>query len=153
MALKTKWLTFRTDSQFTRNARVQLNHCGWRWVIQMTLRKSSVSNIYFVIAQGAGHNDVEMYTQYLERLKQFVSVELINWQQLQSDTSAHEAASGMVTTCNSIHEHTHNFCSVNSFHFFFIIFIKNGFAGDDILNASITMSSTNSHNSTTDKLL
>lgn len=28
--------------------------------------------------QGAGHNDVEMYTQYLERLKQFVSVELIN---------------------------------------------------------------------------
>lgn len=28
--------------------------------------------------QGAGHNDVEMYTQYLERLKQFVSVELVN---------------------------------------------------------------------------
>lgn len=44
--------------------------------------------------QGAGHNDVEMYTQYLERLKQFVSVELVNWQQLNSDMSAHEAASG-----------------------------------------------------------
>jgi len=30
--------------------------------------------------QGAGHNDVELYSQYLERLKQFVSVELANWQ-------------------------------------------------------------------------
>lgn len=30
--------------------------------------------------EGAGHNDVEMYGQYLERLKQFVSVELVNWQ-------------------------------------------------------------------------
>jgi len=28
--------------------------------------------------QGAGHNDVELYNQYLERLKQFVSVELVN---------------------------------------------------------------------------
>jgi hypothetical protein len=28
--------------------------------------------------QGAGHNDVELYSQYLERLKQFVSVELLN---------------------------------------------------------------------------
>uniref|UniRef100_A0A1B6DNQ5 Serine aminopeptidase S33 domain-containing protein n=1 Tax=Clastoptera arizonana TaxID=38151 RepID=A0A1B6DNQ5_9HEMI len=28
--------------------------------------------------EGAGHNDVELYTQYLERLKQFVSVELLN---------------------------------------------------------------------------
>ncbi|CAN8029277.1 unnamed protein product [Ixodes persulcatus] len=27
---------------------------------------------------GAGHNDVELYGQYLERLKQFVSVELLN---------------------------------------------------------------------------
>lgn len=32
--------------------------------------------------EGAGHNDVEMYSQYLERLKQFVSVELVNWQKL-----------------------------------------------------------------------
>lgn len=31
--------------------------------------------------QGAGHNDVELYSQYLERLKQFVSVELANWQE------------------------------------------------------------------------
>jgi len=28
--------------------------------------------------EGAGHNDVELYSQYLERLKQFVSVELVN---------------------------------------------------------------------------
>ncbi|KAH9370367.1 hypothetical protein HPB48_006715 [Haemaphysalis longicornis] len=28
--------------------------------------------------EGAGHNDVELYGQYLERLKQFVSVELLN---------------------------------------------------------------------------
>ena len=29
--------------------------------------------------QGAGHNDVELYNQYLERLKQFVAHELTNW--------------------------------------------------------------------------
>jgi fermentation-respiration switch protein FrsA (DUF1100 family) len=28
--------------------------------------------------EGAGHNDVELYNVYLERLKQFVNVELIN---------------------------------------------------------------------------
>lgn len=28
--------------------------------------------------EGAGHNDVELYNQYLDRLKQFLSVELIN---------------------------------------------------------------------------
>ncbi|XP_055694110.1 alpha/beta hydrolase domain-containing protein 17B isoform X2 [Lutzomyia longipalpis] len=28
--------------------------------------------------EGAGHNDVEMYSQYLDRLKQFISVELVN---------------------------------------------------------------------------
>ena len=26
--------------------------------------------------EGAGHNDVELYSQYLERLKQFINVEL-----------------------------------------------------------------------------
>lgn len=30
--------------------------------------------------EGAGHNDVELYGQYLERLKQFINVELaVNW--------------------------------------------------------------------------
>lgn len=28
--------------------------------------------------EGAGHNDVELYGQYLERLKQFVAHELVN---------------------------------------------------------------------------
>ena len=31
------------------------------------------------IVKGAGHNDVELFSQYLDRLKQFVSVELANW--------------------------------------------------------------------------
>lgn len=35
-------------------------------------------NVFLNPSQGAGHNDVEMYSQYLERLKQFVSVELVN---------------------------------------------------------------------------
>lgn len=52
----------------------------------------------YLCLKGAGHNDVEMYTQYLERLKQFVSVELVNWQQLHSDTNAQEAASGKTKT-------------------------------------------------------
>lgn len=34
--------------------------------------------LYLYFHQCAGHNDVELYDQYLERLKQFVSVELIN---------------------------------------------------------------------------
>ena len=30
--------------------------------------------------EGAGHNDVELFGQYLERLKQFINVELaVNW--------------------------------------------------------------------------
>ena len=32
-----------------------------------------------ITLQGAGHNDVELYNQYLERLKTFVSTELTNW--------------------------------------------------------------------------
>ena len=28
--------------------------------------------------EGAGHNDVELYGQYLDRLKQFISVDLVN---------------------------------------------------------------------------
>ena len=32
--------------------------------------------------EGAGHNDVELYGQYLERLKQFISVDLaVNWRE------------------------------------------------------------------------
>ena len=38
--------------------------------------------------EGAGHNDVELYGQYLDRLKQFISVELpINWRHAESEIS------------------------------------------------------------------
>lgn len=30
--------------------------------------------------QGAGHNDVEMFNQYLDRLKKFVTIEIVNRQ-------------------------------------------------------------------------
>ena len=46
--------------------------------------------------QGAGHNDVELYNQYLERLRHFVSQELTNW---------HKApAAGAETDTNSSSE-------------------------------------------------
>lgn len=32
------------------------------------------------VLQGAGHNDVEMFNQYLDRLKKFVTVEIVNRQ-------------------------------------------------------------------------
>ena len=35
--------------------------------------------LVFFSLQGAGHNDVELYNQYLERLRHFVSQELTNW--------------------------------------------------------------------------
>lgn len=31
-----------------------------------------------LFVDGAGHNDIELYSQYLDRLKKFVSVELVN---------------------------------------------------------------------------
>lgn len=30
--------------------------------------------------EGAGHNDIELYSQYLERLRKFISYELVNVQ-------------------------------------------------------------------------
>lgn len=32
----------------------------------------------YVLLQGAGHNDIELYNQYLDRLKKFVTIELNN---------------------------------------------------------------------------
>lgn len=32
----------------------------------------------YIFFQGAGHNDVELHNVYLERLKQFVTTELLN---------------------------------------------------------------------------
>ena len=42
---------------------------------------SIIKEVFFIdqfYFQGAGHNDVELYNQYLERLKTFVSTELTN---------------------------------------------------------------------------
>lgn len=36
--------------------------------------------MYWFSFQGAGHNDVELHPQYYERLRKFLSVELIKWQ-------------------------------------------------------------------------
>lgn len=47
-------------------------------------------NIIFIVFQGAGHNDVELHNVYLERLKQFVTTELLNWHLIEkkdADTS------------------------------------------------------------------
>lgn len=45
--------------------------------IRIYLLHRQVPNVFF-LSQGAGHNDVELYNQYYERLKQFVSIELVN---------------------------------------------------------------------------
>lgn len=42
--------------------------------------------------EGAGHNDVELYGQYLDRLKQFINVELaLNWLEAQAAETSMEA--------------------------------------------------------------
>ena len=46
---------------------------SWSWFIFQCWR------LTMLFCQGAGHNDVELYNQYLERLKTFVSTELTNW--------------------------------------------------------------------------
>ena len=54
-------------------------------------------NFYFFF-QGAGHNDVELYNQYLERLRHFVSQELTNWHKAE----ATETASASATSNNQV---------------------------------------------------
>ena len=46
------------------------------WIIHII--QIEVAYCYFEISQGAGHNDVELYNQYLERLRHFVNQELTN---------------------------------------------------------------------------
>ena len=48
--------------------------------------------------QVAGHNDVELYNQYLERLRHFVSQELTNWHKAE----ATETASASATSNNQV---------------------------------------------------
>ena len=49
----------------------------WVEVSQTDSRSGQVTEL-IVVLQGAGHNDVELYNQYLERLKTFVAHELTN---------------------------------------------------------------------------
>jgi hypothetical protein len=61
-----------------------------------------VGRLFSHFFQGAGHNDVELYSQYLERLKQFVSVELLNWQLLPpGEESEHNATSTVSSATTS----------------------------------------------------
>lgn len=44
----------------------------------MTIYEKCPKTVEPLWVEGAGHNDVECFGIYLERLKQFVSVELVN---------------------------------------------------------------------------
>ena len=48
--------------------------------------------------QGAGHNDVELYNQYLERLKTFVAHELTNWHVARGQERVDDTVSASVST-------------------------------------------------------
>jgi len=50
--------------------------------------------------EGAGHNDVELYNQYLERLRHFVSQELTNWHKAEATETA--SASATSNTNNQV---------------------------------------------------
>lgn len=43
--------------------------------------------------EGAGHNDVELYGQYLDRLKQFINVDLANLQSNSNSNSTSTSSS------------------------------------------------------------
>ena len=74
-----------------------LNSCGERH------KNTSFSWIFYILFQGAGHNDVELYNQYLERLRHFVSQELTNWH---SATAATSSASKPVKSSSTSEETT-----------------------------------------------
>ena len=71
---------------FRKSLSYKKNRCFW-WLIP-----------FFVSLQGAGHNDVELYNQYLERLRHFVSQELTNWHKAE----ATETASASATSNNQV---------------------------------------------------
>ena len=59
--------------------------------------------------QGAGHNDVELYNQYLERLRHFVNTEISNWHQAQAAASSSTeptAAANASTSSNNAGENS-----------------------------------------------
>ena len=60
--------------------------------------------------QGAGHNDVELYNQYLERLRHFVNTEISNWHQAQAaapaSSSTEPPAANASTSSNNAGENS-----------------------------------------------
>jgi len=51
--------------------------------------------------QGAGHNDVELHPHYYERLRKFLSVELVKWQLKNNvDGGVSDTTSGVVSNSN-----------------------------------------------------
>lgn len=88
--------------------------------------------------EGAGHNDVEMYSQYLERLKQFVSVELVNWQKKKG--SGGDKDGGGSNNKNEEDDKKNNKKSDDD-----------DICSMDLLNGSITISSHNSEDSPSTK--
>lgn len=44
----------------------------------MSIYEKCTKPVEPLFVDGAGHNDIELYSQYLDRLKKFVSIELVN---------------------------------------------------------------------------
>lgn len=44
----------------------------------MSIYEKCVKAVEPLWVENAGHNDIELYSQYLDRLKKFVSIELVN---------------------------------------------------------------------------
>ena len=79
---------FLRSCGFQEISKLQKIRCFW-WLIP-----------FFVSLQGAGHNDVELYNQYLERLRHFVSQELTNWHKAEATETA--SASATSNTNNQV---------------------------------------------------
>ena len=56
---------------------------------------------FFFSFQGAGHNDVELYNQYLERLRHFVNTEISNWHQAQAAAPASSTSTEPTAAANA----------------------------------------------------
>ena len=66
----------------------------------MLLFRSPQPFLFFPF-QGAGHNDVELYNQYLERLRHFVNTEISNWHQAQAAAPASSTSTEPTAAANA----------------------------------------------------
>ena len=72
-----KSLIFRILLSVPQCTTVRLRHkLLYFCVVPESSQKLLIFHLF--VLQGAGHNDVELYNQYLERLRHFVSQELTN---------------------------------------------------------------------------